>query len=123
MTREWMLRPKLPGKPSSTCRARCARMRLVKPAMAFCSWIRSGRPALLARGLVIDAQHEPHPGERDHEARAAVAHERQGQSLGRQHPHVDADVDEGLDADPEAETRREQTLEPQVRIRGEARDV
>src|SRR5439155_20970 len=43
LTGEWVLCPKLPGKPSSTCRARCARMRLVKPAMAFCSWIRSGR--------------------------------------------------------------------------------
>ena len=32
-----------PGNASSTSRASCARQRLVKPAMAFCSWITSGR--------------------------------------------------------------------------------
>jgi len=32
-----MSAPKLPGKASSTSRARCARHRLVKPAIAFCS--------------------------------------------------------------------------------------
>ena len=37
MTRAFTASPKLPGKASSTSRARCARQRLVKPAIAFCS--------------------------------------------------------------------------------------
>ena len=34
--------PKLPGNASSTCVAKRASQRLVKPAIAFCSWINSG---------------------------------------------------------------------------------
>ncbi len=66
--------------------------------------------------LVVDAQQQSQPGQRHDQARAAVAHERQRQSLGRQHAHVDADVDERLDAEPQAEAGGEVALELQARL-------
>ena len=64
-----------------------------------------------AHRLVIHAQQQPDPRERDDHARAAVAHQRQRQALGRQHAHVHADVDERLHAEPQAEAGGEIRLE------------
>ena len=63
------------------------------------------------RGLVIDAQQDAEPAERDQHAAAAVAEERQRQALGRQQAHVHADVDERLQAEPDADRRGEVRLE------------
>ena len=61
--------------------------------------------------LPVDPQRD---GERDavgDDARAAEAHQRQGQALGGQQAHVDAHVDEGLDADPQADALGDQARE------------
>ena len=73
-------------------------------------------------GLVMDPQQHAEPAERDQHAAAAVAEERQRQALGRQQPHVHADVHERLQAEPDADRRREIRLELEARLRGVARD-
>ena len=72
---------------------------------------------------MIHAQQQAHPGQRHQQARAAIAHERQRQPFGRQHAHVDAHVDEGLQSEPDPEACREIGLELHARIGGELGDV
>src|SRR4051812_23540084 len=54
----------------------------------------------------VDAKQDRERDEVHHQARAAVAHERQREPLGRQQAHVDAHVDERLEADPDADALR-----------------
>ena len=72
--------------------------------------------------LVVHAQQHADPGERHEHARAAVRQERQRQALGRQQAHVHADVDEGLQAEPDAEAGRETGMQRHAGVRGDARE-
>jgi len=56
----------------------------------------------------IHAQENGHRHAVGEDAGAAEAHQRQGQALGRQQAHVDAHVDEGLNAQPDADAHGHQ---------------
>ena len=73
--------------------------------------------------LVVDAQHDGQRDQVHQDRRAAVAHQRQGQSLGRQRAEVHAHVDEGLEADPDADALRHQPGEDAVQRDRLAADV
>ena len=74
ITRACTSRPKLPGKASSTWRARCARQRLVKPAIGVLL-VDDERAARQPRGHPARSGDEA--PESDHHARLVTAHDRE----------------------------------------------
>ncbi len=72
---------------------------------------------------MIHPQQQPDPGKGNDHAGSAVAHQRERQALRRKHAHVDADVDERLNADPQSEAGGQIALKPEARLGGKPRDV
>lgn len=66
----------------------------------------------------IDAHQEPHREETRHDGRAPVAHEGQSEPLRRKRPRGDADVDEDLHAEPNADSLCEQAREIPFQLDG-----
>jgi hypothetical protein len=75
------------------------------PLHALCAL---GRPRISWRFSQSTAQQDRQRDAVGEDARAAEAHQRQRQALGRQQAHVDAHVDERLHADPDADALRHQ---------------
>src|SRR3954465_2026859 len=70
----------------------------------------------------IDAQKDRQRYEVHQYPRPAIAHQRKRQALGRQQAHVDAHVDERLEADPDADTLRSHRCKVALALRRLAAD-
>src|SRR5205823_4032699 len=79
-------------------------------------------PALPSRSprLLRQIQQDSDGNQTGDQRRAAVAHQRQRQSLRRQQAQRDADVDQRLDADQQRESQRRVKLEAPVRVTRDA---